>query len=34
MKGVYTHWIFVMETCINSDIHVVSELPGAFQWDF
>ena len=23
-----------MEACINSYIHVVGELPGAFQWTF
>ena len=32
MKGAYIYiWVFVMESCINSDIHLVSQLSGTFK---
>ena len=31
--GIYV-WIFMMESSVNSDIHLVCQLPGAFQRNF
>ena len=27
-------WISVMEPSINSDVHLICQLPSAFQWNF
>ena len=34
MKWYIHIGIFVVKACIDPYVHVVGELPGAFQWDF